>query len=213
MKMPRLTPTRGAALLLIILGIVGLFAGDPYHRSTATVDTRELAAIVERQVDHVTAAELADWIIQGRTDFRLIDLRTEEEYASYHIPQAERVPITALMDYGLQRNEKIVLYSEGGIHSAQAWMLLKAQGYRGVYMLLGGLDAWTDEVLFPGLPADASAQERAAFERAVQVSRFFGGTPREGAQERSVTSAMPPPPPPQAVTPSTAKPKKRKEGC
>ena len=213
MKTVPFTPTRLAALLLLTLGVVGLLAGDPYHHSTARVDTRELAAIVEGEVDHVTAQELADWLIQGKTDFRLIDLRTEQEYASYHIPSAERVPITALADYGLMRNEKIVLYSAGGIHSAQAWMLLKTHGYHGVYMLLGGLDAWTDEVLFPSLPEEASAQERAAFERAAQVSRFFGGTTREGIETKTVTAPMPAPPPPQLSTQPGVKPKKKKEGC
>jgi len=213
MKALHLTPTRMAALLLLSLGIIGLFAGDPYHRSTARVDTRELAAIVEGELDHVTAQELADWIIQGKTDFRIIDLRTEQEYASYHIPHAERVPITGLMDYGLVRTEKIVLYSGGGIHSAQAWMLLKAHDYRGVYILLGGLDAWSEDVLFPSLPGEASPQELAAFERAAQVSRFFGGTPRQGVEEKSLSSPMPAPPPPQLSGQSTAKPKKRKEGC
>jgi len=202
-----------AALLLLVLGILGLFAGDPYHRSTATVDTRELATIVERKADHITAQELADWIIKGRTDFRLIDLRSDQEYASYHIPQAEHVPLSILPDYGLAKNEKIVLYSEGGIHSAQAWMLLKVQGYRGVYMLLGGLDAWSDEVLFPTLPPGASAQERASFERAAQVSRFFGGTPRQGTTETALNRTMPTPPPPQISAQPGAKPKKRKEGC
>ena len=39
----------------------------------------------------------------------------------------------------------------GGIAAA---LRLRAKGYRGVYMLLGGLDAWMDEVLFPAPPAE-----------------------------------------------------------
>ena len=62
-------------------------------------------------------------------------------------PKTFRWP--TLPDYGLERNEKIILYSEGGIHSAQAWFLLKAMGYKSVYMLRGGLDDWKDLVLFP----------------------------------------------------------------
>jgi rhodanese-related sulfurtransferase len=158
MKALHFTPGRMAALLLLSLGITGLFAGDPYHRSTARVNTRELAAIVEGEVDHVPAQELADWIIQGQTDFRLIDLRTEQEYASYFIPYAERVPIASLMDYELARPEKIVLYSEGGIHS-------------------------------------------------------FGGAPRPGAEETTLSAPMPAPPPPQLSAQAGVQLKKRKEGC
>ena len=49
----------------------------------------------------------------------------------------------------LHRNERIVLYSGGGIHSAQGWFLLRAQGFPGSYILLGGLDAWMDETNDP----------------------------------------------------------------
>jgi hypothetical protein len=97
-------------------------------------------------------------------------------------------------------------------------MLLRAQGYEAVYMLLGGLEAWKDEVLFPTPPANADPATRAAFERAVHVARFFGGEPR-GVGEAATTTTPPdlpkltaPPPLPGPATPSAGK-KKKKEGC
>ena len=128
----------------------------------------ELALIVDKEVDHVTPSELAAWIVQGRSDYRLVDLRTASDYAAYHIPTAENVTVAALPEFPFQRTEKIVLYSDGGIHAAQAWMLMQAQGYRAVYTVLGGLEGWKDEVLYPALPAQASGVERAA--RATTVS-------------------------------------------
>ncbi len=116
--------------------------------------------------------------MQGRSDYRLIDLRAASDFAAYHIPTAENVTVAALPEFPFLRNEKIVLYSDGGIHAAQAWMLMQAQGYRAVYTVLGGLEGWKDEVLYPALPAQASAAERARFERAAALSRFFGGEPR-----------------------------------
>ena len=74
--------------------------------------------------------DLADSIIKGKTDYRLIDLNKENVFSEYHIPTAENFPITSLAESGLQRNEKIILYSEGGIHSAQAWMLMKSREYK-----------------------------------------------------------------------------------
>ena len=125
------------------------------------LDERELAAIVEGELDHVTPDELADWIVAGRQDFRLIDLRTAAEYAEYHIPQAENVAITALADSDLARNEKIVLYSAEGIHSAQAWFLLRAKKFPAVYILLGGLKQWTEQVVFPESPGGERGSGRA----------------------------------------------------
>ena len=209
----------GAAALL--LGAVAVF-GNPYRTSgVVEVDAHELAAIVQTEVDHVTPDELAGWIIQSRTDYRLIDLRDEAAYAAYHIPTAERAPIGELPDYPLARNEKIVLYSDGGIHAAQGWFLLKAAGYPGAYILLGGLDAWKDEVLFPSAPAAPTAEQTAAFERTAQVAAFFGGAPRGAdrggdggatAAERDLP-AMALPVPQAAPVVAAPNQKKKKEGC
>jgi rhodanese-related sulfurtransferase len=219
------TLKRGLAAAALLLGVVAI-AGDPYRGTTVRIDTQELADIVDSKVDHVTVQELADWIVQGRSDYRLIDLRSPEEYAAYHIPTAENVPLAQLPTYGLGRNERIVLYSQGGIHSAQGWFLLRAQKYPGAYILFDGLDAWKDEVLYPVMPpATATAQERAAFERAAQVARFFGGGPRvlSAASDSGALLAAPVAPsapapgiaPPRPPAGGAAKPagKKRKEGC
>jgi rhodanese-related sulfurtransferase len=217
----RFSTNQVLGLVALGLGVLAL-AGNPYQGHSVRVDAKELATIVGTEVDHVTPVELADWIIRGATDYRLIDLRHPEEYAQYHIPTAENVPIAQLPDYPLGRNEKIVLYSEGGIHSAQAWFLLKAQRYPGAYILFGGLEGWNDDVLYPTAPPHPSPQEAAAFERAIQVSRFFGGTPRAAADSTTgaanPTLAQTPAPtvtrvPAPPVAPMAPKKKTKKEGC
>lgn len=210
------------ALLLGVLGVGALVIGDPTKGSSVTLDTQDLAAIVQGEVDHVEPAELADWLIAGRQDFRLIDLRDEADFAAYHIPEAERIPIVGLEAADLARNEKIVLYSEEGIHSAQAWMLLKAKKYPAVYILVGGLKGWKDHVLFPVQPGPgASPAEQAEFAKAAQVAAHFGGAPRAavapGAAPSLATLPTPASPtvaPPVGAPPSGAAPaKKKKEGC
>lgn len=204
-------------LLACLLGLIAAFAGNPYSGARVTLDTVELAGIVEREVDHVDAVDLADWIIQGKTDYRLIDLRSKEDFSEYHIPGAENVPLAELPNYGLARNEKIVLYSGGGIHSAQAWFLLKAEGYKAVYMLLGGLNDWKDSVLFPFVPSDPDPEQRASLEKMKEVSRFFGGSPQTGNNEEETYEVKPLPELQSPVLPdkpvvSPAKSRK-KEGC
>ena len=211
-----LRPTHKAGVLVGILGFIATFAGSPYQGSQFTIDAQELARVVEATTDHVNPEELADWIIQGKTDFRLIDLRTAQEYGEYHIPGAENTGLTALPDAGLQKTEKIVLYSEGGIHSAQAWFLLKAKGYLAVYMLFGGLDGWKDEVLFPALADNPTPAQTVRFGRMKEVSKFFGGAPRTGASGPAQTPSytLPKVEIPQSVEASPARaPKKKKEGC
>ncbi len=198
------------ALLAVILGAVAVF-GNPYGGGEVTIPARELAQLVAEGADHVGVHELADWIIQQRSDYRLIDLRAAEAVASYYIPGAEHVAVSALPDYPLLRNEKIVLYSEDEVHAAQAWILLKARGFRGVYTLEGGLQAWKDRILFPALPETAPAEE---IEKASNVSRFFGGSPQAAGQETVAkkTVELPKVELPARAS-GVARKKKPREGC
>lgn len=204
------------AVVAIALGFLSIFA-SPYRGDVVAVDLKELAALVEQERDHVEVSDLAAWIVAGRVDYRLVDLRSEAEFATYHIPTAENLTLTALPDAGLSPAETIVLYSDGGIHAYQAWMLMRAKGYRNVYTMKGGLDEWKDAVLFPTLADDAPAPERARFERVAALSRFFGGTPRSGGAGAAVEIAAPTMPIVEApVGASGAGPKKakrKKEGC
>jgi hypothetical protein len=93
---------------------------------------------------------------------------------AYHIASAERMPLTALATLTPNDGETFVLYSEGGAHAAQGWVLLRATGHRNVYFLRGGLLDWMEDVMSPALPADTSRARIAA------LSRYFGGTPRAG---------------------------------
>jgi rhodanese-related sulfurtransferase len=229
-RFPDLTLNQKLALLALTLGIGALFI-SPTRGGAVSIDPVEMAVIVQREVDHVSADDLADWIIQGRADYRLIDLRDEKAFAEYHIPSAELLPITQLADAPLARNEKIVLYSDGGIHSAQAWFLLKARGYRGVYILLGGLDTWRDSVVFPVLAANPTPFQAERNAKLTARAAYFGGAPGVASTAATAAEGVPPAPiaggapaapvaMPKIHAPSApagaaaaAAPKKRREGC
>jgi rhodanese-related sulfurtransferase len=138
----------------------------------------------------VTALELAAWIRARKTRLRIIDLRAVSDFESLHIPQAERVPIESIGQTRLGSNETIVLYSDGGAHSAQAWVFLKALGYTDVYFLRGGMYEWIDQVLSPTLPVDPTDAERESFAKASELSRYFGGVPRTGVPRSQATPTV-----------------------
>jgi rhodanese-related sulfurtransferase len=216
-RIKNLSLNQTLAVVLVILAVLALFAGDPYSSARTSIDAQELAMIVDTKVDHVSVEELADWIIQNRADYRLIDLRTEKEYSEYNIPTSENILLPDLLNAGLQRNEKILIYSEGGIHSAQAWFLLRAKNYKSVYILFGGLEEWKDKILFPRIAENASAEQAKAFEKMKEVSKYFGGTPQTGPGEavQQTRVAMPKLALPSGGSATGAKPtgKKKKEGC
>jgi rhodanese-related sulfurtransferase/uncharacterized membrane protein YedE/YeeE len=217
----RLNSVRVLALGLLAFGLIAAAGGDPYRGSHTTIDTKDLALRAAKGADSIQVTDLASWIIQGRNDYRLVDLRTEKEFAAYHIPSAENMPLASLSPDQLAHNEKIVLCSEDGTQAAKAWFLMQAQGYRFVYSLDGGMRAWHDTVLFPKRSAGADA---VTSEKQAQVAKYFGGSQQadNATLSPSAATALPIPvvPLPQ-VTPITtgAKPqagpqaRKKKEGC
>ncbi len=222
-RLSRLSTNQRLALVALLLGLVAVFA-RPTPGGTVSLSPQELAVIVQKEVDHVRPLELADWIIKGRADYRPIDLRDEQAFAAYHIPGAENIRPSALQSSDLARNERLVLYSDGGVHAAQAWFLLRAVGYKAVYMLAGGLDGWKSEVLFPSIPADAPASQQADIAKLRAVCAYFGGAPNAGPAGQAAPgatggTAVPavsaaPAAVPKLTMPPGAKPApKKKEGC
>jgi rhodanese-related sulfurtransferase len=210
---------RRLAFAALVLGAI-LLPSQPMRAGRATVDASELAVLVERGADQVKPRDLADWIISGRPDYRLIDVRDAAAFAAYRIPTAENVPISQLGGAGLLRNEKLVLYGDDGVKGTQAWFLLRALGYRGAYVLAGGLDAWKREVLFPRLLDGTGPEVERQNDGLRAMSTRFGGkvlATRPGVDAPEAEAALPAPPPAVAMPslPAGAKagPKKRREGC
>jgi rhodanese-related sulfurtransferase len=180
----------GAAALA---GALAPFAGSPYRRPTAPghgwIDVAALARSVADQDDHVSAVELATWIRAARPRLRIVDVRTADEFRAFHIPGAEHVALDRVVHARFADDETIVLYSETGIHGAQAWVFLRALGHRQVFFLRNGLHEWLDDVMSPTLAANAPAEAEAAFARLAELSRWFGGTPRRLARSTATDAA------------------------
>jgi rhodanese-related sulfurtransferase len=198
---------RTLAAAAAVLGALALVAGGA-GASRRGVDVAGLAREVEAEADHVTARELAAWIRDGRPGLRVIDVRSPAEFAEYSIPTAENHSLTALARGAFRPDETVVLYSEGGAHAAQGWMLLRARGVEHVYFLREGLYEWLTQVMNPVLAAGASANQQAAFDSAAVLSRYFGGVPRAGA---ATVDADPSAAPPSSS--SDAVRRVRRRGC
>jgi uncharacterized protein len=141
----------------------------------ATVGT--IATEIARERDHVDPLDLAEWIRAGKTGLRVIDVREGVDSSAYVIPGAETMPLGRLGELQVAPDDDLVLYSDGGTHAAQAWVLLRARGLHNVRVLKDGLAAWEDEVLSPSPPAVQDDSAQARFKRARALSQWFGGHP------------------------------------
>lgn len=204
------------ALIAFLMGFFALFGANPYEHAFTSVNTKEVAFAANSRSTKVNPSELADWIIKGRADFRLVDVRSEKEYNEYRIPGSENLSIQELQNSPLGKTEKIVLYSGNEMEAAQAWFLLRSKGYKAVYILSGGLEAWKGEILFSKVATGTNPEEQAKFEKISQVSKYFGGSPQSSGEESAIkqNAEMPklqaPGPRKQG---GASSPMKKKEGC
>jgi rhodanese-related sulfurtransferase len=187
-KVSSLSLYQRLALLAGLLGILAAVAGTPFRDQKVTIDLKELARAIESENDHVSADQVAEWILL-RSPIRVIDLRDSTAFATYHIPTAESLTMEKLLEEDSLKDRILVLYSEGGIHAAQAWMLLRAKGYTNARTLKGGLTAWREDILFPVISETASPEERVLFAKRKALSEYFAiGTP---PIQRNSTNASP----------------------
>lgn len=161
------------ASIALIFAVAAAFISIP-SRGDPNLD--EIARLIETEKDHITPLELAEQIHSGKK-IRLIDLRDSVSHFHHNIFYSELLSIQQLLNNGIKRNEIVVLYSEGGIHASQAWILLKIQNYDSVYTLLGGFSGWKEEILNPKLSTGGTEEEKKDVERRKTLSLFFGGEP------------------------------------
>jgi rhodanese-related sulfurtransferase len=171
---------RTLAAAALILGGLAAMVGSPVP---VRIDVARLAREIATEADHVDAVVLADWIRVRRPGLRVLDVRTPTEFGEYHLPTAENAPLETIVGLQPSSAETVVLYSAGGAHAAQAWVLLRALGHRNVFFLSGGLEEWMAEVMTPVIPEDPDLAATMPWSRIVDVSLYFGGTPKVVAED------------------------------
>jgi rhodanese-related sulfurtransferase len=172
--MIRYLPT--TILLPVLTGVLLTACSEPPSFDRAGAAT-ELAKTIAIGADHVTVAELSHWIIRDRRDFTLLDIRESADFAAGHIEGARNVPLAGLMSDtsldALPAGRKVVVYSNGTAHAAQAALLLRLVE-RDAYALLGGYNHWQAYLHDPEAAgvAEMDPKQRAAYQAV--ACRFAG---------------------------------------
>jgi len=211
MSLQNIFNRKTAVLLLIIFGVL-LAISPAGMRKATTLSPREVASSVINKSDHVTAEDLAALIIDKDPNLLIVDLRSAEEYNQFHIEGAINIPLSQLFEEEslemLSPDYNIVVYSNGGTHSAQAWVLLKQMGID-CYTLLGGLNYWAEAIMNPEPPDDLAADsEILQYQFRKSASGYF----KNGniTIEQDTRESTPPPAPKRTFK---RKKKSGDEGC
>ena len=172
-------------LLLIGISMLSACGSDEAQNSVNWANLERVSQAASRAEDRVAVQQLAEWIIESKQDFQLIDIRDDNAFQTGHIDGAANIPLTMLTTPDSMEKlsgKKIVVYSNGSENAAKAVVMLRLMGLDG-YLLTGGYNAWHQHVLNPEIPAQAADGElpQVALQRAI-ACHFNGASAQAPAE-------------------------------
>ncbi|MDE5420278.1 rhodanese-like domain-containing protein [Labilibaculum sp. DW002] len=154
------------ASVLIPLGII--IAAVPENTTKAyKLTAEELLVEAQEGAQFMSTDEIADALVQKDPSFRLIDVRAQDEYEKFHLPNAINIPLTDILsdewaDYLDQDVKMNIFYSNGNLKSNEAWMITRQLGFENNYVMQGGLNYWAETIMNPTAPASTSPDDEIA---------------------------------------------------
>ena len=186
---------RLTTILLIPVAAMIAACGRPPEPGSQ-VSFTDVAQSAARQEDRVSVEQLAEWLIEEREDFVLIDVRSREEYTKGKIHEARNVPLAELVTEeaiaGLPADRKVVVYSNGSENAAKASTMLRLAGLD-AHLVTGGYNAWHERILNPDISAEELDGESPQVSAQRAYSCYFVGDRGEGAKERGEKKPFVPP--------------------
>lgn len=201
------------ALFLIPLGLI--IAAVPQNKTKPyKLTANELLDEVNSKTQYITPDAVADMLVNKDPSLRLIDVRSQDEFEKFSLPEAINIPLSDLLadkyseifDQDVKMN---IFYSNGTLSANEAWMITRQLGYTNIYVLEGGLNYWFDAILNPQKPASTNPDEEFAkydFRKSAGQALGGGGLSLQSTQDQGSISAKP------VIKPATKK-KKASGGC
>lgn len=176
------------AILIVASGVSVLPERSMGTQTSVTSgNLKDIYSQIATAGDHIEPEELARELVAGNRKIICVDVRTADEYSQWHIPGARNFPFESIVA-GLNKYknyDRIVLYSNGAVHPAQIWVLLRLEGYKNCSVLADGLTGLFEKVLKPAALRVEPLSAAEKFEIGRWRSYFLGSA-------MAVSSSSPP---------------------
>ena len=127
----------------------------------------ELLVEVQEGAQFMSTDEIVDMVVQKDPSFQLIDVRAQDEFEKFHLPNAINIPLADILsdewaDFLDQDVKMNVFYSNGNLKSNEAWMITRQLGFENNYVMQGGLNYWAETIMDPKAPVSTSPDDEIA---------------------------------------------------
>ena len=166
-----------ATVFIILAGGLVLLPKFEKHEGIKPEQLLSNAISSER---YISSDEIAHKIINQDPSFLLIDVRDEESYEKYSLPNSINIPLENLLtddSESLLNQDQfdVILFSNDNFYADQAWLLCDRLDYKNLRVLEGGINTWYTTIINPTIPKEnqpASDFELYSFRKA--ASMYFG---------------------------------------
>jgi len=184
------------AAIFLPLGLI--IAAVPENTTKAyKLTAEEMLEETREGAQFMSTDEIADMVVQKDPSFQLIDVRAQNEFEKYHLPNAINIPLTDilsedwadLLDQDVKMN---VFYSNGNLKANEAWMITRQLGFENNYVMQGGLNYWAETIMDPKAPASTSPDDEIAkYDFRKGASMALGGGSVSTTKTKSASSPKP----------------------
>lgn len=179
-KLAKVLSFRYKILTLVFIALAGGLVLLPKYEKHEGIKPEKLLSNAISSERYISSDELAHKIINQDPSFLLIDVRNEESYAKYSLPNSINIPLEKLFDedsesYLNQDEFDVILFSNDAFYANQAWLLCNRLEYKNMRVLEGGINTWFSTVINPKKPTENqpfSDFELYSFRKA--TSMYFG---------------------------------------
>lgn len=161
-KLAKVLSFRYKIIALIVIVLAGGLVLLPKYVQQEGISPEKLLSNAISPERYISTDELAHKIINQDPSFLLIDVRDEESYSKYSLPNAINIPLEKLLEedsesYLNQDEYDVILFSNDNFYADQAWLLCARLDYKNLRVLNGGMNTWFNTVINPLKPNENEA--------------------------------------------------------
>ena len=112
------------------------------------------------RTNRISAAHLSELIMTASRP-HILDVRSKQEWQQRHIDESRNIPLPELSKHlqEIPNDHPVVVHCASGYRSSIAVSLLEHHGFTNIKDLVGGFEAWEEEVVNPSLHSSESLQQ------------------------------------------------------
>lgn len=138
--------------LVLITGLGLLISASlDVNKYKFSMNSKDFLNETKQVQKYFSPTDAAESIVSKNSSVVFVDVRDEDQFNTYHLENAVNIPVHKILNTEsvnfYNTDVKKVLYCNDGVRANQVWMLLSQYGIKNIYVLQGGLNYFTNNIV------------------------------------------------------------------